>query len=144
MIALDSNLLLYACDPDTAHHKPAYDHLRRLLSGYELIGIPLQSISAFLRISTQKGVLLHPFPMQDAIGIVEEWLALSHVKLLLPGDRFWPIFKTLIAEGGITGRSVTDTEIAALAIEYGCELHTYDRGFARFPGLRWRNPLAKA
>jgi predicted nucleic acid-binding protein len=64
--------------------------------------------------------------------------------LLVPGDRYWLIFSTLLAGGNITGRSVTDAEIAAVTIEYGGELQTNDRGFARYPGLRWKNPLAKA
>ncbi len=144
MIVLDANILLYASDPSTAHHSHAYRYLHQVLSDKEAIGIPLQSISAFLRISTQKGVLRNPFSMKEAIAIVQEWLDLPHVRLLLPGDRYWPLFRRLVVEGHITGRSVTDAEIAALTIEYGGELQTNDHGFARFPGLRWRNPLTKA
>lgn len=143
MIVIDANLLLYATDPDAAHHRRAYDYLRKVFSGKELIGLPLHSISAFLRISTQKGVLRLPFSMKEAVAIVEEWLALPQVRILLPGDRYWPIFQRLLLEGHVIGRSVTDAEIAALTIEYGGELQTNDRDFARFPGLRWKNPLAK-
>jgi toxin-antitoxin system PIN domain toxin len=142
MIVLDANILLYASDPTTAHHPEAYRYLHEVLSGKETVGLPLQSISAFLRISTQKGLLRHPFSMKEAIAIVEEWLELPHVRLLLPGDRYWSLFRRLVLEGHITGRSVTDAEIAALTIEYGGELQTNDRGFGRYPGLRWRNPLA--
>jgi toxin-antitoxin system PIN domain toxin len=143
MIVIDANLLLYATDPDAVHHRSAYDYLHKLFSGRELIGLPLHSISAFLRISTQKGVLRHPFSMKEAVAIVEEWLALPQVRILLPGDRYWPIFQRLLIEGHVTGRSVTDAEIAALTMEYGGELQTNDRDFARFPGLRWKNPLVK-
>jgi hypothetical protein len=143
MIVLDANILLYASDPDAAHHKTAYEYLRQVLSGNELIGLPLHSISAFLRISTQRGVLRLPFSMKEAVGIVEDWLELPHVRLLLPGDDHWFILQKLLLESHVTGRSVTDAHIAALTIEYGGELQTYDRGFARFPGLRWKNPLTK-
>ncbi len=141
MIVIDANLLLYATDPDAAHHHRAYVYLQEAFSGNELVGLPLHSITAFLRISTQRGVLRLPFSMKEALLIVEEWLALPQVRLLLPGDRYWPIFLKLLMEGHVTGRSVTDAEIAALTIEYGGELQTNDRDFARFPGLRWKNPL---
>lgn len=144
MIVIDANLLLYASDPDSAHHRSAYDYLLNAFEGNEPIGLPMQSVSAFLRISTQKGVLRLPFSMREALQVVEEWLELPHVRLLVPGDRYWPIFSRLLAESHVTGRSVTDAEIAAVTIEYGGELRTNDRGFARFPGLRWSNPLEKA
>jgi uncharacterized protein len=144
MIVLDANILLYATDPDTAQHQNAYAYLLKVLCGNELVGLPLQSVSAFLRISTQKGVLRLPFSMKEALQIVEDWLAYPHVRLLVPGDRYWAIFSTLLASGNISGRAVIDAEIAAVTIEYGGELQTNDRGFARYPGLRWKNPLAKA
>lgn len=144
MIVLDANILLYAYDVDALKFANARDYLEEVFSGIEMVGIPSQSISAFLRISTQKGPLRAPYSMKEAIGFVEEWLALPNVRLLVPGDRYWPIFSQLIAESHVAGRSVTDAEIAAVTLEYGGELQTNDRGFARFPGLRWRNPLAKA
>lgn len=144
MIVLDANILLYATDPDTLQHRSAHEFLRKAFSGTEPVGLPVASISAFLRISTQKGILQHPFSVKEALDIVDEWLKLPHVKLLVPGERFWPIFHRMLMEGHIVGRSVTDAEIAAVTIEYGGELHTNDRGFARFPGLHWKNPLAKS
>jgi toxin-antitoxin system PIN domain toxin len=144
MIVFDANILLYATDPDTAQHDTAYAYLLRALEGIESIGLPIQSVFAFLRISTQKGVLQHPFSTKEALQIVDEWLQLPHVRLLVPGDRYWPIFRRMLMEGNVAGRSVTDAEIAAVTIEYGGELQTNDRGFARYPGLRWHNPLVKS
>lgn len=143
MIVLDANILLYASDPDSSHHQPAYDYLLAALSGTERIGLPIQSIAAFLRISTQRGALRSPFPVEQAVTIVEEWLALPHVRLLLPADDYWSVLRRLLIETHVSGRSITDVEIAAITMQYGGELHTCDRGFARFPGLRWKNPLAK-
>ncbi len=144
MIVLDANILLYAYDVDSPRYAAAKTYMEKILSAPESVGIPLQSISAFLRISTQKGALRAPYTVQEAVGFVEEWIALPQVRLLAGGDRYWPILKRMLMEGNVAGRSVTDAEIAAVTIEYGGELQTNDRGFARYPGLRWKNPLAKA
>jgi hypothetical protein len=61
--------------------------------------------------------------------------------LLIPGDHYWPLFRRMLIEGQASGALVSDAEIAALTLEYGGVLHTADRDFARFPGLRWKNPL---
>jgi uncharacterized protein len=143
MIVVDANLLLYAYDVDSAFYAASRKHLEALFSSSETVGIPLQCISAFLRISTQKGALRAPYPIEEAVEFVREWLALPHVQLLTAGERYWSILQRMLLEGHAAGRLVTDAGIAAMTIEYGGELHTNDRGFARFPGLRWKNPLAK-
>ena len=144
MIVLDANLLLYAYDVNASQYEPARRYLEQIFSARNSVGIPLQSISTFLRISTQRGLLRAPYTMGEAAGFVEEWLALPQVRLLLPGERYWTIFRQVLEEANISGRSVTDAELVAITVEYGGELHTFDRGFARFHGLRWKNPLAKA
>ena len=144
MIVLDANILLYAYDVDSPLYPTASRYLEKILSAIEPVGIPLQSISAFLRISTQRGALRAPYTVQEAVAFVEEWVALPQVRLLAGGDRHWSILKRMLLEGHVSGRSVTDAEIAAVTIEYGRELQTNDRGFARYPGLLWKNPLAKA
>jgi len=78
---------------------------------------------------------------KDALGAVEEWLQSPNVRVLLPGDQHWSLFRRMVIEGQASGVLVSDAEIAALTIEYGGVLHTADRDFARFPGLRWVNPL---
>ncbi|HEY5056125.1 MAG TPA: TA system VapC family ribonuclease toxin [Acidobacteriaceae bacterium] len=144
MIVIDANILLYAYDVDSPRYQAARTFLEGALSGVEPVGIPLTCVSAFLRISTQRGALHTPYSIEEAAGFVDEWLALPHVRLMIGGERHWPIFRRMLLDGHAPGRLVTDAEIAALTIEYGGELQTNDRGFARFPGLRWRNPLAKA
>jgi uncharacterized protein len=144
MIVLDANILLYAYDVDSPSYQAASSYLEKILSAPEPVGIPLQSISAFLRISTQRGALRAPYTVQEAVAFVDEWIALPQVRLLAGGDRHWAILKRMLLEGHASGRSVTDAEIAAMTIEYGGELQTNDRGFARYPGLRWNNPLAKS
>lgn len=81
------------------------------------------------------------FSIQQASEIVARWLEQPSVRLLIPGDQHWFILRNVLLEGQASGALVSDAVIAALTIEYGGVLHTTDRDFARFPGLRWRNPL---
>ena len=78
---------------------------------------------------------------EDAARVVDQWLQQPNVRVLVPGDRHWPLFRQMIIEGQASGPLVSDAELAALTIEYGGVLYTADRDFARFPGLRWVNPL---
>ena len=82
--------------------------------------------------------------MLRAIGVVQHWMGLKQVRLLSPGDRHWSIFQRMLIDGQVRGPLTTDAELAALTIEYGGVLYTTDRDFARFPGLRWVNPLLKS
>jgi predicted nucleic acid-binding protein len=75
--------------------------------------------------------------------VVDGWLDQPTVRLLAPGERHWRLFRQMIAEGQARGPLISDAQIVALAIEHGGVLHTTDRDFARFPGLRWINPIAK-
>ena len=143
MIVLDANILLYAYDSGSAQHGLARIFVEKIFSAPDPVGLPLQSISAFLRIMTQQGLRHGRFSLQEAVEIVEEWLSLPQVRLLVPGERHWPMFQRMLLEGHASGRLVTDAQIAAITIEYGGELQTNDRDFARFPGLRWRNPLVR-
>ena len=143
MIVLDANILLYAYDTEAAQHRSARAYVQRVFSAPDLIGIPIHSVAAFLRIMTHTGLRIGRFSLEEAIEIVDEWFVLPQVRMLVPGDRHWSMLRNTILEGHAAGRLVTDAEIAAITIEYGGELQTNDRDFARFPGLRWKNPLAK-
>lgn len=143
MIVLDANILLYAYDSESVQHRPARAYLEKIFSATAPVGIPVQSVSAFLRIMTQQGLRSGCFSLQEAVEIVDEWLNLPQVRLLVPGERHWPIFQRMLMEGHAAGRLVTDAQIAAITLEFGGELQTNDRDFARFPGLRWTNPLTQ-
>ncbi len=80
--------------------------------------------------------------METAIGVAQEWMDLKQVRILAPGERHWSLLKRMLIEGQAKGPLTTDAELAALTIEHGGVLYTTDRDFARFPGLRWVNPLA--
>ena len=141
MIVLDANILLYAYDEESELHREARDYLLRIFSGLEPVGIPMLSLSAFLRILSQRGTGSARFSLRELVEIADEWFQWNHVQLLTPGERHWILLQRMLLEGNAPGRRVTDAQIAALTIEYGGILQTNDRDFGRYPGLRWENPL---
>ena len=142
MIVPDANLLLYAYDSNYDRHEPAARWLRQILSGEDTVGLSWLSIGAFLRIATNSRLGQSQMPMTLAIGIVNDWLAMHAVRLIVPGENHWAILKEMLIAGRVQGPVTTDAQLAALTIEHGGVLYTADRDFARFPGLRWVNPLA--
>lgn len=144
MIIPDANLLIYAYDELAVQHRSARIWLGEILSEPELVGLPWQTISAFIRITTNSRLTGDRFPTAKAIGIVQQWMERKNVRLLSPSERHWPIFQRMLIDGQTRGPNATDAQLAALVIEYGGVLHTTDRDFARFSGLRWVNPLLKS
>jgi hypothetical protein len=142
MIVIDANLLLYAYSASSSAHPAAKSWLERTLSQTELVAIPWQSIAAFLRIATNPNLPGERVPMQRAVQIVEQWLARPQVQTLGPTSRHWSLYRQMLLDGQVRGPMASDAQLAALTIEFGGVLHTTDRDFARFPGLRWVNPLA--
>jgi len=141
VIVCDANLLIYSYNSGSAHHAKARAWLEEIFSGIEVVGLPWQALSAFLRVMTNRRLPGERFTLEQAARIVDLWLTTPNVRVLMPGDHYWPLFRRMLIEGQASGALVSDAEIAALTIEYGGELHTADRDFARFPGLRWKNPL---
>ena len=144
MIVLDVNLLLYAYDSTMPQHGAARPWLNTAFTGAELVGLPWQTISAFLRIATDSRLPGRRFSTEEAIGIIRQWMELKQVRLLAPGERHWSIFQRMLIEGQVRGPMTSDAVLAALTIEHGGVLCTTDRDFARFPGLRWVNPLLQS
>ncbi len=142
MTVLDANLLLYAYDSASPQHAKARAWIERVFSGAVPVGLPWQTISAFLRIMTNARLPGERFTLDEAVQVVESWLEQPNVRLLAPGDDHWQLFRQAMVEGQAAGALVSDAHLAALTVEYGGVLHTTDRDFARFPGLRWTNPLA--
>ena len=140
MIVLDVNTLLYAYGGTSSQHGKARACVEELFSGTDPVGLPRQTIAAFLRIGTNSR-LAGWHPVAEAVHEIEDWLKQPAVRVLVPGDNHWPILRRMVVEGQASGPLVSDAEIAALTIEYGGALYTADRDFSRFPGLQWRNPL---
>jgi uncharacterized protein len=142
VIVLDANVLLYAYDTSAHHHVKARAWLEEVLSGATPVGLPWQTVGAFLRIVTNRKLPGARATVETAARIVDQWLEQPNVRLLVQGDGHWPVLRQMIIDGQASGPLATDAQLAALTIEYGGTLHTTDRDFARFPGLRWLNPLA--
>lgn len=141
MIVFDANLLIYAYDSGATQHANARAWVESAFSGVEVLGIPWQVIAAFLRFMTNRRLPGPRLSLEQASRIVDAWLAQPNVRVLPAGEQHWSTLRRMLIEGQASGPLVSDAVIAALAIEYGGVLHTADRGFARFPGLRWNNPL---
>ncbi len=141
MNLIDANLLLYSYDESAEQHDPARRWLEQQFAGEEIVALSWQSITAFIRISTSARAYLFPFTIQEATGIVSEWLDREFLKVLTPTARHWEIFNDLLTEGQASGPLVMDAHLAALAIEHGATLCTTDRDFSRFRRVRTFNPL---
>lgn len=141
MIVPDTNLLVYAYNDGAPAHDAARRWWEGLVNGSERVGVPWAVSTGFVRLMTHSRALTSPIPVADAIGHVRQWFRYAHVTPLNPGtDHLTHVQRSLDA-CGVGGDLVTDAHIAALAIEYQAEVHSNDSDFARFPGLRWRNPL---
>lgn len=141
MIVVDVNLLLYAAITGFPQHHKAREWWQRVLNGSTEIGLSSPALFGFLRIVTNQRILTVPLTVGDAIDLVRQWLARPQVRFLLPGPRHLDIAFDLLRGQGTAGNLTTDVQLAALAIEYQAEVCSNDSDFARFPGLRWTDPL---
>ena len=141
MIIIDSNLLIYSYDARSSDHRKSAEWVETVFSGAETVGLPWPTVCSFLRVLTNRKLPGLRLSLEQAAEIVDGWLQQPNVRLLMPADDHWTVLRRMMVEGQATGPLVSDAEIAALTVEYGGMLYTADRGFARFPGLRWVNPL---
>ena len=142
MIIPDVNLLVYAVHAESPLHARAARWLGALLDGDEPVGIPWNVSIAFLRLVTNRRIFPNPFPVDDAIAIVDGWYARRFVSAVEPGPEHWVILKRLLLAAGAAGNLTSDAHLAAVCIERGAILHTADTDFGRFPGLLWLFSLA--
>lgn len=141
MTLLDANVLIYAVNADSPHHRRSKAWLVQALSGTETVAFSWVALLAFLRLSTNPLVFPRPLKPDQALDIIESWLVQPTAVVLGPTERHLAVMRNLIDSVGTMGNLTTDTHLAALAIEHGARLCSTDRDFARFPGLRWLNPL---
>jgi uncharacterized protein len=141
MILLDANLLIYAIDSSSSHHHAARNWLEKILSGSDEVGLTWNVILAFLRIVTNPVIVRCPLNPEAALDYVDSWLQQPCVRIVVPGTKHWLIFRSLVRSAGTAGNLTSDAHLAAIALEYDCELFSTDHDFKRFPGVKHRNPL---
>ena len=95
-----------------------------------------------IRIGTNPRVFESPLSLEQAVARVQSWLEQPCARVVRPTDRHWTVFQQMLSDGQAVANLVTDAHLAALAIEHGCRLVSTDSDFARFPKLKWMNPLA--
>src|SRR5437660_488390 len=139
---LDANLLLYAVNRSAEQHERAEAWLTTQLNGPQRVGLPWQSLLAFLRISTHPRAFERPLESSSAWDRVRDWLGAPAAWVPEPGPAYSKVLGELLADRGVRGNLVPDAALAALAIEHGVTLCSADADFARFTGLRWENPLS--
>ena len=143
MILADVNVLIYAFRRDVPEHPTSNAWLNQVVADGAIFGISPLALAAVARVTTDQRIYRTPSTLSDVFEFADYLLGQPHCQVVDPGQRHWEIFKRLSLETDTRGRRVTDTWFAALAIEWGCEWITFDRDYARFPGLKWRVPDAK-
>lgn len=139
---VDTNLLLFATNENAPEHGAASSWLTAQLGGERRVGLAWESLTAFLRVSTNPRVLKRPLDSAEAWGVVSDWLASPTVWVPVATDRHADVMGRLVSKYRLTGNLISDAQLAALAIEHGLEICSADTDFARFTEVRWCNPLA--
>jgi uncharacterized protein len=144
MIAVDSNLLVYAHREDSPWHEAAHACLAGLAEGREAWAIPWPCLNEFLAIATHPRIYDPPTPLAKATDQVDAWLESPSVVLLAESEDHWRHLASLLRAGHVAGPRVHDARVAAICLQHGVrELWTVDRDFSRFPKLKTRNPLVE-
>jgi uncharacterized protein len=141
VILVDANVLIYAIDADSAHHRAARRWLEEALSGTTPIGLAWIVVLAFLRLTTRSGILRNPLSPERATAFVDEWLAQPYVRAVSPGEGHWTILRKLLRDTGTAGNLTSDAHLAAVALELGASVCSTDGDFERFAGVDRINPL---
>jgi toxin-antitoxin system PIN domain toxin len=141
MILVDANIPLYAYDSASPRHAAARTWFEGTLSGTEDTRFALVTLLAFVRIATNPAVFARPMDPGHAVALVRSWLDRPNVAVATPSERHWTVLTEVATAGQARGPLLMDAHLAALTVEHGATLMTTDRGFARFPRLRFRDPV---
>lgn len=135
MKLVDLNVLVYATDTATRHHRAARQWLDAAMGGTKTIALPVAVTVGYVRLTTNPRIMRSPLTPRAAIDVVRTWLGRSNVTVPVPTERHYDVLQELLESTGVGGNLVSDAHLAALAIEHGAELCTFDTDFSRFPGL---------
>jgi toxin-antitoxin system PIN domain toxin len=132
----DVNVLLYAVNADSPQHGVARAWLEASFARAQGIGFSWPALLGFLRLSTRSAIFAQPLAIDDALGVVDAWLQHPAARVIAPAERHAGLLASLLLGAGRGGNLVSDAHLAAVAIEHGAELGTFDRDFEQFAGLR--------
>lgn len=142
MIAVDTNILVYAHREDNAFHAAAVEAMLDLAGSGRRWGIPWSCVHEFVSITTHPGIYVPPSPLKIALEAIGVWMQVPSCELLVEGPGYWETLRELARKAAVQGSMIHDARIAALCLHHGVkELWTADRDFSRFPTLKTRNPL---
>lgn len=140
MKLVDLNVLIYATDDTAALHPRAKRWLDAALSSTETIGIATAVAIGYVRLTTNPRVMESPLDVATSVGVVRGWFGRANVTAPEPTARHYHLLEELLAGIGTAGNLVSDAHLAALSIEHGADLCSFDRDFGRFSGVRWFAP----
>ena len=143
MIVPDTNLLVHVYNWDAPQNIAAQQWWDGLVIGAETVGVPWIVATGFIRVISNDRITASALTPAGAADLVNEWFSYSHIVPIDPGPAHLALFRQNLAVSGSGPNLVPDAHIAAIAMEYDAEVHSADRDFGRFPGLRWRNPLSQ-
>lgn len=142
MIAVDTNILVYAHREDSSWHDAALTRITELAEGRSAWAIPWPCIHEFLAVVTHPRIYSRPTPLANVTDQVEAWFESPSLVLLAETEGYWPELRSVLEQGRISGLQVHDARVAAICQDHGVpELWTADRDFGRFPTLNVRNPF---
>ena len=131
----DTNVLLYAVNADAEQHSTAARWLAEAFDAPGGVGLCWMVLLGFIRISTRAGIFAQPLSVESALRVVDHWLAQPTAQILEPGARHSVLLGCLLVGAGAAGNLTNDAHLAALAIEYGAIIGSFDRDFQRFAGV---------
>jgi toxin-antitoxin system PIN domain toxin len=140
VLLVDANVLLHAVNERAPEHAAASSWIREALGRGEAVAFAWTVVLAFLRLSTHPSVFPRPLPVTQAADVLERWLQSPPAVLVEPSPRHLPLLRGLLEGAGTAGNLVGDAHLAALALEHGATVVSFDRDFARFDGVRLRRP----
>lgn len=138
---VDANILLYAVDEHSPSHARAREWMETQLNGHQRVGLPWESLGAFVRIATNPRAVSNPLTARTAWDHVVRWLDAPAVWIPERGASFGAIFGRLVLAHDLRGPLIPDGMLAALCLEHGVPIVSADSDFARFTELTWIDPL---
>lgn len=142
MIAVDTNILVYAHRQDSAFHKKSSEKISELAESGRQWAIAWPCIHEFLAIVTHPRIYNPPTPIEKAIRQIESWMECPTLHLIGESGNYWPVLKEILTTSKITGPQVHDGRVAAICRDHNVTtLWSADRDFSRMGGLKIENPL---